>query len=126
MSASGQTSQTTQLQGPHARAGAGFVSPVATGVWRLRVRVQPGAKKTETAGVYDAGGPCGLRARIKLAAPPVDGKANKALVVFVAKRLGLKNSQVSLDAGQASRDKSLLITTDNEPDWSLMQAPAQQ
>ena len=90
----------------------------------MRVRVQPGAKKSQTAGLYHAGDSAGARARIKLAAPPVDGKANKALTAFVAKRLGLKTRQVSLDAGQTSRDKSLLITAEREPDWELMTAPA--
>lgn len=98
-----------------------FVHQLSPGVWRLRVRVQPGARKSEPAGVYGATDE--VRARIKLAAPPVDGKANKALTAFVAGRLALKTRQVSLDAGLTSRDKSLIITADNEPEWERIVVP---
>ena len=48
--------------------------------------------------------------KIRLAAPPVDGKANAALINFVADRLGLAKSAVSLKSGQTSRRKVLEIT----------------
>ena len=49
------------------------------------------------------------RLKIRLAAPPVEGKANAALVRFLAKRLGLAGSRVSLVGGQRSRRKEVLI-----------------
>ena len=67
----------------------------------LTVHVQPGAKKTEIAGLY------GDALKIRLAATPVDGKANATLIAFVAKRLGLSRSSVSLKSGQTSRHKVL-------------------
>lgn len=73
----------------------------------LTLHIQPGAKKTEVAGLY------GDALKIRLAAPPVDGKANAALIEFVAERLGLAKSSVSLKSGQTSRRKVLAV--DNAP-----------
>lgn len=70
----------------------------------LTLHIQPGAKKTEVAGLY------GYALKIRLAAPPVDGKANAALIDFVAQRLGLSKSAVSLKSGQTSRRKVLEIS----------------
>ena len=70
----------------------------------LTLHIQPGAKKTEIAG------PHGDALKIRLAAPPVDGKANTALIEFVADRLGLAKSAVSLKSGQTSRRKVLEIS----------------
>ena len=70
----------------------------------LRLHIQPGAKKTEIAGLH------GEALKIRLAAPPVDGKANAALIDFVAERLGLAKSAVSLKSGQTSRRKVLEIS----------------
>jgi uncharacterized protein (TIGR00251 family) len=67
----------------------------------LNLHIQPGAKKTEVAGLY------GDALKIRLAAPPVDGKANVALIGFVAERLGLSRASVTLKSGQTSRRKVL-------------------
>ena len=75
-----------------------FASPVAGGV-RLRIRVQPRASRTEVAG------PHGDELRIRLAAPPVDGAANEALVRFLAERLGVARSRVTIVAGHTGRSK---------------------
>ena len=69
----------------------------------LSCHVQPGAKRTAVAGVY------GSALKISLAAPPVDGKANKELCVFLAKKLGLAKSAVALVSGQTSRDKVVFL-----------------
>ncbi|NCD24326.1 MAG: DUF167 domain-containing protein [Deltaproteobacteria bacterium] len=82
--------------------------------WRLSVWVQPGAKKTELAGMH------GDFLKIRLQAPAVDNKANAALTAFVAKALGLRPGQVSLDQGLTSRQKSLLLHTEEEPEWDLI------
>ena len=69
----------------------------------LVLHVQPGARRTEVAG------PHGDALKIRLAAPPVDGKANAALIEFVADRLGLPKAAVHLAAGQTSRRKILEV-----------------
>lgn len=70
---------------------------------RIEVYVQPRAAKTELAGVHD-----GLP-KIRLAAPPVDGAANAALVEFVAKRLKIAKSRVRVVGGLTSRRKMLEV-----------------
>ncbi len=75
----------------------------ADGRITLTLHIQPGAKKTEFAGLH------GDALKIRLAAPPVDGKANEALVRFVAETLGLAKSAVELKSGQTSRRKVLEI-----------------
>ena len=70
----------------------------------LTLHIQPGAKKTEFAGLH------GDALKIRLAAPPVDGKANDALVKFIAETLGLAKSAVVLKSGQTSRRKVLEVT----------------
>jgi uncharacterized protein (TIGR00251 family) len=69
----------------------------------LTLHIQPGAKKTEFAGLH------GDALKIRLAAPPVDGKANEALVKFVAETLKLPKSAVNLKSGQTSRRKVLEV-----------------
>ena len=65
----------------------------------LNLHIQPGAKKTEVVGQH------GEALKIRLAAPPVDGKANAALLAFVAQQLGVSKSAVALVSGQTSRAK---------------------
>lgn len=69
----------------------------------LTLHIQPGAKRTEVAGLH------GEALKIRLAAPPVDGKANACLVEFVAAALGLPRQRVSLVSGQASRSKRVAV-----------------
>lgn len=71
----------------------------------LTLHIQPGAKKTEVAGEH------GEALKIRLAAPPVDGKANAALIEFVADRLRLAKAQVELKSGQTSRRKVLAVNS---------------
>jgi uncharacterized protein (TIGR00251 family) len=85
----------------------------------LTLHVQPGTKKTEVAGLY------GEALKIRLAAPPVDGKANAALIDFVAQRLGLPKALVSLKSGQSSRHKVLEISgAPSDIPLRLLGAPA--
>ena len=71
--------------------------------WLLDVRVQPRAARTEFAGLF------GDRLKVRLQAPPVDGRANSALLEFVADACLLPKSRVTLEAGQASRDKRVRL-----------------
>lgn len=88
------------------------------GGWRLAVWVQPGARKTECAGMH------GEYLKIRLRAPAVDNKANNALTLFVAKMLGLRPNQVVIESGHAARRKSLIVYTEEEPDWTLLSSGA--
>lgn len=74
------------------------ITPTADGV-RLRVRVQPSASRSEIAGRY------GDAIRIRLASPPVDGKANEALTQLLSEVLAVPRRAVTLCAGAGSRSK---------------------
>jgi uncharacterized protein len=80
-----------------------FVRDVADGC-TVSVRVQPGAKRDAVMGLH------GGAVKIALSAPPVDGRANEALIAFVAEKVGLPRARISLVAGMASRSKVLRIT----------------
>jgi uncharacterized protein (TIGR00251 family) len=67
------------------------------------VKVQPNASKT------CAGGREGEHLKIRLAAPPVDGKANEALVEFLARRLSIPKSCVEIRSGFSSRRKVIHV-----------------
>lgn len=69
----------------------------------VEVRVQPRAARTEFAGLM------GDRLRIRLHAPPVDGRANAALVEFVAAACDVPRSRVTLEKGTTGRDKRLRL-----------------
>ncbi len=73
------------------------------GAWLLSLHIQPGAKKSQVAGLH------GDALKIRLAAPPVDGKANAALQGFVAELLDLPKAAVTLKSGQTSRQKVLRV-----------------
>lgn len=69
----------------------------------LTLHIQPGAKRSECAGLH------GEALKIRLAAPPVDGRANEALVAFFAKALGVPKSRVELVSGETSRAKRVRV-----------------
>ena len=70
----------------------------------LAVRAVPRAAKNEIQGVYDEA------LKIRLITPPVDGKANQALIRFLSKALHISKSQVRILHGETSRKKTLRIT----------------
>jgi uncharacterized protein (TIGR00251 family) len=69
----------------------------------LDVRLQPRAARDEVVGVRDD------QVVIRVKAPPVDGKANAALISFIAKRAGVPKSSVSIVRGHTSRDKVVRV-----------------
>jgi uncharacterized protein (TIGR00251 family) len=66
--------------------------------------VQPRAKRTEVVGRH------GAAIKIRLKAPPVDGAANDELVRFIAQRLGVARSAVTITAGVTGRAKRVVVT----------------
>jgi uncharacterized protein (TIGR00251 family) len=86
------------------------VTPLAKGV-RLAVRLTPRASREGVDGVVQ--GPDGRRMlQLRLAAPPVDGAANAALIGFVAKALRLRKSGVAIVSGEKARLKLLELSGD--------------
>jgi uncharacterized protein (TIGR00251 family) len=69
----------------------------------LQLQIQPKAKRNEVAGMH-AG-----RLRIRVAAPPVDGKANRALTGFLADLFGVSRTRVILEKGESGRLKTVRI-----------------
>jgi uncharacterized protein (TIGR00251 family) len=69
----------------------------------LNLRIQPKASRDEWVGPY------GDAYKVRITAPPVDGKANTHLIKFVAKTFGVSPSQVSLLAGEGGRSKRLCV-----------------
>ncbi len=69
----------------------------------LALRVVPRASKDEVRGVH------GDTLKIKLRAPPVDGKANQALAAFLAEALDVPASRVALIAGETSHSKRVRV-----------------
>ena len=70
----------------------------------LSLHVQPGAKRTEVAGLH------GTALKLRLAAPPVEGKANAALLRFLADAFDVPLRSVTLVRGETSREKLVRIT----------------
>jgi len=78
----------------------------------LQLRIQPGAQRTGVAGLL------GERLKLRIAAPPVDGKANEQLLAFLAEEFGVPRSQVELVSGETSRDKRVVVRSPKvEPPW---------
>jgi uncharacterized protein len=69
----------------------------------LDVVVQPRSSRSELAGIYDGA------LRVRLAAPPVDGAANAALVELLASALSLHRREVVILRGQSGRRKAVLL-----------------
>ena len=86
------------------RAAAPWRREHVDGSLALEVHVQPGAKKSEVAGVY------GDALKVRVAAPPVEGKANAALIAFLADRFGVPRRSVTIVRGDAARRKTVLVS----------------
>ncbi|MFA6172394.1 MAG: DUF167 domain-containing protein [Kiritimatiellales bacterium] len=70
----------------------------------LPVRAVPRASKNEIQGVH------GDALKVRLQAPPVEGKANQALIRFLSDALDISRSQISVASGETGRNKTVLIT----------------
>jgi hypothetical protein len=80
-----------------------WCSELPGGAVRVAVQIQPNAKKTEVVGVLDDA------LKIKLAAQPIEGKANEALVKWLASALGVSRSSVTLTHGATNKKKLLEV-----------------
>jgi uncharacterized protein (TIGR00251 family) len=69
----------------------------------VRVRVRPRARRDALDGVRDGA------LVVRLAAPPVDGRANAALLRFLGRRLGVAPARVRLLHGETGRDKLVRV-----------------
>ena len=81
----------------------GFITPTSDGI-RLNLRVSPGAKRTSIAGSYGEDA-----IRLKVAAPPTEGRANAEVERFLASLLGIPRSDVAVTRGASSRDKVVVV-----------------
>lgn len=70
---------------------------------RIKFRIIPNARKTELAGEY------ANAVKIKLSAPPIEGKANAELIKYLSKSLGVSKSSIAFVSGETSKDKLLEI-----------------
>ena len=84
-------------------------------VLTLTLHIQPGAKRTEVAGLH------GEALKIRLAAPPIEGRANEALLKFIAESFDVPLRQVELKQGGQSRHKVLAVTGSRVSPESLLQ-----
>jgi len=95
------------------------LSPRAEGVL-LQLSVMPNAKRTQVDGLHDGS------LRVRLAAPPIDGRANEALVAWLAKSLGVRKRDVEVLRGESSRRKQVAIAVsfDDAARWLAEQVGA--
>ncbi len=70
----------------------------------VKVYLQPKSSRNEVVGPYRDG------IKVKVTAPPVEGKANEALVRFLAKELGVAPSDIEIIKGHHSREKMLKVS----------------
>lgn len=83
---------------------------------RVSLYIQPGAKQTEIYGLYDNS------LKIRLNAPPTDGRANEALLKFIALLCDVPVSQVLLQRGDKSRHKLIFISGSRIDPTSLLES----
>ncbi len=83
---------------------------------RLHLHVQPGARCFQVDGLH------GDAMKVKIAAPPVDGKANAALLVWIGELFSISRSKVQLISGESSRRKTVLLASEDKAQQALWQA----
>lgn len=70
---------------------------------RLQLHVQPGASRTGLAGTY------GNALKVRVAAPPADGRANRELIEYLAEFLGVARGNLTLLKGETGRRKTIVV-----------------
>lgn len=84
---------------------------------KLKIYVQPGARKTEIVGLHDGA------LKIKIKAPPVDGKGNEEVIRFLSELCGVAKNKIVLLHGEKSRHKTLEIPDECVSLLAVHQAP---
>lgn len=79
-----------------------FIKEKGNGVI-LYIHVVPGSAKSEIAGVHEDA------LKLKIAAPPVEGRANAECIRFLSDRLGIKKNQVTITSGHRARKKTVAV-----------------
>ena len=79
------------------------IEPAPDGSVRVWIKVVPGARRNEIAGAL------GDRLKVRVAAPPEDGRANQAVCRLLADALGVKARSVTVVAGHGSREKTVRV-----------------
>ena len=74
----------------------------------LKIHLQPNAKRNEICGTYNDA------IKIAISSPPVDGKANEALIKFLSTKLKIPKSNITILNGLTSRNKTIEINSENE------------
>jgi len=69
----------------------------------ITVKIVPGSSRTESVGMHDQ------MYKIKIAAPPEKGKANKMLIMFLAKELNIRKNAIQIKSGKTSPVKQVLL-----------------
>ena len=81
----------------------------------LELKLQRGASRSEFAGLQ------GTHLKVRIHAPAVDGKANSALIAFLAEAFGLAKQHIRIERGELSRFKSLRICAPQTLPQALLQ-----
>jgi len=81
-----------------------YLRSLPDGSLLLKLLVQPRASKNELAGLHNDA------LKLRLTTPPVEGRANQAVIAFLAKRLHLPKSALTIKSGQQSREKQVVIS----------------
>ncbi|ROT71570.1 putative UPF0235 protein C15orf40-like [Penaeus vannamei] len=106
----GKSSKAKGSKGKDTQADAGKAasdSPISTdksGNVLLKIVAKPGAKESKVTDISSEG------IGVQIGAPPMDGEANAELVKFLASTLGVRKSDVSLERGSKSRQKTVCVT----------------
>lgn len=80
-----------------------YLQTLPDGSLLIKLYVQPKASRNEIAGLHNDA------LKIRLTTPPVEGRANKAVIAFLAKLLHLPKSSISIRSGLQNRNKQVLI-----------------
>lgn len=94
-------------------SGMPFVHTDKSGHVIIDIQVMPNANKTQVDGLYGEGDPARpVALKLRLKAPPVDGKANEALIRWLASQLGMARNSLELVRGQTSRRKQIRLSAE--------------
>lgn len=85
-----------------------YLKALPDGSLLLKLHVQPRSSRNQLSGLHNDA------LKLKLTTPPVEGKANKAVIAFLAKRLHLPKSAVTIKSGLQSREKHIIISNCEE------------